>query len=142
MKRRFARIITLVLVAVSLAALVGCALGANPLEGTRWRLSEWTLSSLRPTDFTITAQFAGGQISGNSGVNSYGGACKVGPGAAFSAGPLASTEMAGPEPAMRAESAYVTLLTQAKTYKMAGDTLTLYDAGVNESLIFRPTSAK
>ena len=56
--------------------------------------------------------------------------------ASFSLGPIASTEMAGPEPAMRAESAYQTLLGQARSCKMAADTLTLYDAGGNPSLIF------
>ena len=37
---------------------------------------------------------------------------------------------------MRAEGAYITLLQQARSYKPAGDTLTLYDANGNESLIF------
>jgi heat shock protein HslJ len=45
--------------------------------------------------------------------------------------------MAGPELAMRAESAYDALLTAARSYKLAGDKLTLYDASGNESLIFR-----
>jgi len=107
----------------------------NPLDGTQWKLTEWTLSSLNPVDFTITANFADGQISGSSGVNSYSGSCTVGPGNAFLAGPLAMTEMAGPEPAMRAEAAYMTLIGQARSYKMADGRLTLYDAGGNESLI-------
>jgi len=121
--------------------VVGCKSNSdsttgNSLDGTQWKLTGWTLSSLNPADFTITANFADGQISGNSGVNSYGGPCTVGPGDAFMAGQLASTEMAGPEPAMRAESAYMTLLSQARSYKIAGGVLTLYDTGGNESLIF------
>jgi heat shock protein HslJ len=128
------------LIAVSLIALVGCSPAGSPLAGTQWRLTEWTLSSLTPTDFTITAKFANGQISGNSGVNTYSGPYKLGPGAAFSAGPLAGTKMAGPEPAMRAETAYLTLLGQAKLYKMADGKLTLYDKGRNESLIFEAAS--
>jgi heat shock protein HslJ len=44
--------------------------------------------------------------------------------------------MAGPEPAMRAEHAYLTLLQQARSYSISGRTLTLYDAHGNESLIF------
>ena len=123
------------LIAVSLIALAGCL-----LDGTQWRLTEWTLSSLSPADFTITAQFADGQISGKGGVNTYGGPYKLGPGAAFSAGPLASTQMAGPEPAMRAESAYMTLLGQAKSFKVADGKLTLYDKGGNQSLIFEAAS--
>jgi heat shock protein HslJ len=115
------------------------ASAGSSLDGTRWKLTGWTLNSLNPADFTITARFAEGQISGNSGVNTYGGPYRIGPGAAFSAGPLASTQMAGPEPAMRAETAYLTLLGQAKSYKMAGGVLTLYDGGGNESLIFEGT---
>ncbi len=128
------------LVSVSLMALAGCARAGSPLDGTRWRLTEWTLSSLNPADFTITMQFAGGQISGGSGVNTYGGPYRLGPAAAFSAGPLAATQMAGPEPAMRAESAFLTLLGQARSYKVAAGKLTLYDEGGNESLIFEASS--
>lgn len=129
------------LAALALVALFACsdcggsAAGAS-LDGTHWRLSAWTLSSLDPADFSITAQFAKGQISGHSGVNTYGGPYKAGPGDAFSAGPLASTEMAGPEPAMRAETAYLTLLGQARSFKVAGGRLTLYDKAGNESLVF------
>ena len=125
------------LLAVSLIALVGCSPAGNPLDGTQWRLHEWTLSSLSPRDFTITADFADGRISGTSGVNSYGGPYKLGPGDAFSVGQLAGTMMAGPEPAMRAESAYMALLGQAESYRIADGKLTLYDRGGNESLIFR-----
>jgi len=100
----------LLLLAVSLAVLPGCSSAGDPLDGTHWRLSAWTLSSLNPADFTITAQFANGQITGSGGVNTYGGPYKLGPGAAFSAGPLTATLIAGPEPAMRAEAAYFKLL--------------------------------
>jgi heat shock protein HslJ len=123
-------------VAALVAALVGCSAAGNPLEGTQWKLVGWTISSIDPATVTITAKFADGQVSGNSGVNSYGGPYKVGSGDSFSAGPLAGTMMAGPEPAMRAESAYLTLLGQAKSYKMTDDKLTLYDGGKNESLIY------
>ena len=136
MIRRSKTLAAVLLIAVSLIALAGCSPAGSPLDGTQWRLTEWTLSSLSPTDFTITAKFADGQISGNSGVNTYSGPYKLGPGGAFSAGPLASTQMAGPEPAMRAETTYLTLLGQAKSYKTADGKLTLYDQGGNESLIF------
>ena len=124
------------LAAASLVALAGCLHDESPLDGTSWRLTEWTLSSLNPADFSITAQFADGNISGHSAVNTYGGPYKLGRGAAFEVGPLACTEMAGPEPAMRAEAAYMTLLGQAKSFKVAGSTLTLYDKNGNESLVF------
>lgn len=127
--------------ALSLIALAGCSSDSgsshgSALDGTQWRLSEWTLSSLNPADFTITLRFADGLASGNSGVNSYSGTYQVGPGDAFSVGQLAVTEIAGSEPAMRAEGAYLTLLGQAKSYKVATGRLTLYDQGGNESLLF------
>lgn len=134
--------IGLLLLATLLVGIIGCENNSNstassPLNGTLWNLTAWTLSSLNPADFTITANFANGQISGNSGVNTYSGPYKqLGSGDAFSVGPLVSTEMGGSEPAMRAEDAYLTLLGQAKSYKMADGKLTLYDQGGNESLIF------
>ena len=134
-----------ILIAASLIALAGCSSGrgstkGGSLDGTQWRLTEWTLSSLSPADFTITAQFADGRISGRSGVNSYSGSYQVGPGAAFSLGQIAATEMAGPEPDMRAETAYLTLLGQAKSFRVGEGKLTLYDKGGNESLIFEAAS--
>ena len=127
------------LIAASLTALDGCALASSRLEGTQWKLVGGPISPIDPANVAITAKFADGQVSGNSGVNSYHGPCTLGPGDAFSAGPLAGTRMAGPEPAMRAETAYLTLLGQAKSYKMADGKLTLYDKGGNESLIFEGT---
>ena len=126
----------------------GAGAGVHALDGTSWRLTGWTLSSLAPDKFTITAAFADGKISGTSAVNSYGGtysagssgSSAAGSSGAFSVGQLASTEMAGPAPAMRAERAYITLLRQARSYKLAGDALTLYDANGNESLIFALTT--
>jgi len=123
------------LVALSVLLLVGCARGPSALEGTQWRLTGWTLSSLDAQEFDIRAAFADGKVSGHSGVNSYGGPYALGPGSAFSVGQIASTEMAGPEPAMRAEGAYVTLLGQARSYRVEAGRLTLFDAGGNESLI-------
>jgi heat shock protein HslJ len=127
---------SVILAAVLLVTSVACSRGGEMLEGTQWRLAAWTLSSLSPTDFTITAAFSAGQISGNSGVNTYGGPYKIGPASVFSVGQLAGTLMAGPEPAMRAESAYLKLLGEARSYKMADGRLTLFGEGGNESLIF------
>jgi heat shock protein HslJ len=132
--------VVLTLAVVSLAAGCGGAADDEPsLDATGWRLVGWSLSSLDPNDFTITAAFADGQISGTSAVNSYGGPYTTGPGDAFSVGDIAATAMAGPEPAMRAEGAYMTLLDQAASYTLAGDTLRLYDENGNESLVFTAT---
>ena len=124
---------------VTLLAVAGCGgsgSDAPTLDGTAWGLSGWTLSSLDPADLTITAQFADGRIAGKSAVNTYNGPYTEGPGDAFSVGALISTNMAGPEPDMRAEQAYLELLSQAKSYTLDGGVLTLFDQNGNESLIF------
>lgn len=126
----------MLIIAAFFAVLPGCAIGRGELDGTQWRLTGWTLSSLNPAEFNITAEFAEGRISGHGGVNTYGGPYELGSRTAFSVGPLVSTEMAGPEPAMRAEGAYLTLLGQAKSYRVDAGRLTLFDAGGNESLVF------
>jgi heat shock protein HslJ len=143
--RSFLALTFLAAVALVPVACGGSGACGHALDGSSWRLTGWTLSSLAPDQFTIMAAFAGGRISGTSAVNSYGGSYATGAGGSsaggsggsFSVAQLASTEMAGPEPAMRAERAYTTLLTQTRSYKLAGDILTLYDANGNESLIFR-----
>jgi heat shock protein HslJ len=122
---------------LSVAGCGGSGSGASTLEGTAWRLSGWTLSSLDPNDFTITAQFADGKISGGSGVNTYGGPYSAGPGNAFSVGDLAVTAMGGLGSDMRAEQAYLTLLAEARSYKRESGGLTLFDKNGNESLIFK-----
>ena len=126
----------LLLVASGLVALGACSTAEKSLDGTKWQLTGWTLSSSNPADFAITAQFDGERISGNSGVNSYSGTFKIGPGDAFSVGPIAGTRMAGSEPAMRAESAFLKLLGEARSARVATGQLTLRDANGAESLLF------
>ena len=144
--RRTALPVLLLLLAAPLvvAALVvtGCGSGdgdsdsAPSLEGTSWRLTGWSASSLDPAEFTITAQFADGKIGGKSAVNTYGGPYEAAEDGSFSVGDLASTMMAGPEPDMRAETIYLELLAEAKSYSVDGDALTLSDGNGNESLIY------
>ena len=129
-------IAAMLVVAVAISTLAGCARGHPALDGTQWRLTEWTLSSLNPRDLDITAGFADGKMSGHSGVNSYGGRYTVDARQSFKVESIASTEMAGPASAMRAEGAYLTLLGQARSYRVEAGRLTLFDAGGNESLIF------
>jgi inhibitor of cysteine peptidase len=109
---------------------------ALPLDGTAWRLGAWSVSSLYPGDFEITANFTDGRISGKSAVNLYSGSYTVGSSGEFSVGPLISTMMAGPEPAMRAESSYFELLGQARAYRANGDRLGLLDGSNKELLVF------
>jgi len=140
MTRASKTLAAVLLIAVSMVAVVGCSAAGNSLDGTQWKLTGWTLGSLSASDFAISAKFDGGRISGSGGVNRYSGPCQIGPGEAFSARPLATTRIAGPEPAMRAEDGYLGLLAKAKSYKMTDGKLILYDERGNESLTFEAAS--
>jgi len=106
------------------------------LDGTEWRLERWSESGIDPAAFIITAVFSEGMVGGTSGVNSYSGSYTTGPGDDFETGELASTMMAGPEPAMEAEAVYLRLLDEAASFAQTDDTLTLFDADGTESLVF------
>jgi heat shock protein HslJ len=126
----------LLFASLTVAGVAGCG-GSQPgLSGTAWKLTGWSVSSLDPADFTITADFTDDEVGGRSAVNSYGGPYTADSDGAFSVGPLASTQMAGPEPAMRAESVFFELMDQAAAYTSDGSTLTLSDQNGNELLIF------
>lgn len=121
---------------VSVASGCGCSAGARNLEGTSWRLTGWTVKSLNPARFPITAEFLKGMISGNSAINAYSGPIKIGPGNAFSVGFVAGTKMAGTGPAMRAEITYLELLQEATSYRTLNNTLILSDRRGRKSLTF------
>ena len=87
--RRFNVTVAILLIATSLIALIGCARRQPALDGTQWRLTEWTLSSLDARDFDITAGFGDGKVSGHSGVNSYGAPYTVGARQSFKVGSIA-----------------------------------------------------
>ncbi|MBN1320440.1 MAG: protease inhibitor I42 family protein [Thermoleophilia bacterium] len=110
--------------------------GTAMLDGTTWALETWSVSSLDPGDFVITAAFEDGRISGKAAVNQYGGPYTADASGAFSVGVLVHTLMAGPEPAMLAESTYFDLLEQARSYELDDDHLTLLAEGGSELLIF------
>lgn len=84
--------------------LYGNDAGSETLAGTKWRLTAWSVSSLDPSGYTITADFSESDISGRSAVNTYGGPYTITGGGAFSVGELHGTRMGGSEDAMRAES--------------------------------------
>ncbi len=126
----------------AVVALAACGGGdaTAELDGTSWRLAGWGDDSLDPAKFTITASFADGVVSGTSAVNSYSASYTTGPDGEFSTGEIASTTMAGPEDAMRAEQVYDELLGAAASYELAGDTLTLFDEFGDAALVFAPAS--
>ena len=142
--RRTAPAVAVIVVSASLAlALAGCSVlpatpwSGSPLEGVDWDLVGSSVSSVDMRAANITARFDAGTVSGHSGVNSYSGPYRAGPGDAVSIGPLAGTTMAVRNRSMRAEQAYLALLGAARHYRVEAGVLTLSDEGGNESLVFR-----
>ena len=123
------------LVVAGLALVAGCAASggtaksAGDLTGKEWTLVGSSVSSSDLGAAGITATFEAGQVSGFSGVNQYSGPYTADPDGTFKAGPLVGTLMAGPEPLMAAESAYLKLLEGCDSYKVDAGTLTLSTGG-------------
>ncbi len=118
------------------AMLAGCSTAPPRPDGTEWRLVGWSTSAQRADEHAITARFADGGVSGRSAVNTYRGSATFGEGSTLAIGPIATTRMAGPEAAMRAEGIYLELLAEAKAYRLEDGRLTLLDGNGNERLIF------
>lgn len=132
------RIALLALLVVAAVTMVGCGGRSSSfaLDGTEWRLAEWSVSSASATDFEITLTFDDGIVGGQAPVNSYGGPYDARPDGTFRADSISSTLMAGEERANSVEAAYLSLLQQVRRYAVDGDELTLSDARGNQLLIF------
>jgi heat shock protein HslJ len=104
------------------------------LPGTSWTVMMYNNGREAVVGLIAESQIslnfgAGGQVSGNSGCNTYSGGYEVN-GDQLKVGPLASTMMACDKPAgvMEQEQQYLAALQKAATYEIAGDTLTIRDA--------------
>lgn len=137
----------LALTTVGALAVVGCsAIGAaqgGQLEGVTWRLSTY-LADGKPVEVPAaigaTATFAGGQVSGSNGCNSYGGPY-VASGSSLTVGPLASTMMACGPVQSAIESAFMTGFQAAGSYTATEAQLTIYDTTGAQTLVFEPQTA-
>ncbi len=138
-RRLLAPLILVCALTALLLSACSAAGGSSQLDGTNWRFTEWSISSIDPASVTITANFKDGQIGGSAPINSYSGPYEATRSGSFLVGPINSTLMGGSEEAMRAERAYFALLDQARTYSRKGSELTLSDANGNPLLIFAST---
>ena len=105
------------------------------LPGTSWEVTMYNNGREAVVgliaDSKVTLNFsAEGQVSGNSGCNTYSGGYETS-GDQLKIGPLASTRMFCEKPAgvMEQEQQYLAALQNAATFEIAGDTLTMRDAG-------------
>lgn len=135
MSRRI-RILLAIAAALALVLLAGCGDEQASLDGTKWRLVSWSISSQQASDFTTTMAFKSDQLTGRAPVNSYGGTYETRDDGSIELGEINRTLMAGPKPEMKAEDAYFKLLEQVSTYRVDGSALTLMDAKENELLVF------
>jgi len=112
---------------LSVTACGGGTQDPAALEANDWQLSE-TSGSPNKGDLMvagITLTFDGETAAGFSGVNSYTGPYTAKADGSMSMGPFASTLMAGPEPLMTAETAYLAALGEVKSFSITDDRLTL-----------------
>jgi heat shock protein HslJ len=128
--------LTFMTIFVVAVVVAGCGGDEQGLDGTSWRLQGWSVSSLSPADFDITAAFTSDQITGTAAVNTYGGPYTTTSDGEFAVVDLARTLMAGSEQAMRAEDIYFQLLAEAQAYEIDGKQLFLSDANGNQLLIY------
>ena len=93
------------------------------LDGTEWRV---VVVAGEPTeaDVVATVRFDAGHVGGRGGVNRYRGSYEL-DGHALTVGPVMSTMMAGPEPAMRQEARWFRALDQPSTISLDGVDLVL-----------------
>jgi heat shock protein HslJ len=135
----------LLIVAGMLVPLGGCASSApeaDPaaLQGVEWGLTGSSVSSTDLGKAGITLTFDGTRLSGFSGVNQYGGDYTANTDGSLEIGVINATLMAGPEPLMQAESAYLQLLQDCDSFKVADGVLTLSTGG-NETLTYEAAPA-
>ena len=102
------------------------------LEARAWHLVR---GIAMPTGALITARFAGGTISGSTGVNRYR-AEYARDGSSLRIGAATLTRMAGEPGAAKAEADFIALLEAVAGHRVTDDTLRLDDAHGDEILAF------
>lgn len=106
------------------------AAGGNPpatLEGAAWRLKELPgpqSAALARLTRPVTLRFESGRLSGFSGCNSFSGSYRL-DGDRLNIGPVASTQMACPEPGASVEQAFHAGLAGTLLYQIEGEALSL-----------------
>ncbi len=97
------------------------------LDGTTWRLIQWSRDEYAEPRTEIDIQFDGGRIYGNSGCNRYQGTIEAGELAGdFSVvAPLAATRMACPPPTDAVEDRYLETLQLAQRFRFVATELVL-----------------
>ncbi len=110
-----------------LVPLAAAATAPDALDGTGWVLAA-IAGRQAPAGSTATLQFASGRLSGSDGCNRLAGSYSA-TGSAFEVlPPLASTQMACPEPVATEARAFTAALEAARGYRIDGALLQLMSA--------------
>ena len=110
--------------------LAACSTGAEALEDKTWVLESYgepdSLNTvLEDTEITATFDSTEGKVTGSAGCNHYFGDYEVSGNELSFPGPIASTEMWCGEEIGEQERQYLSALTDAESYKIEGDKLTI-----------------
>jgi heat shock protein HslJ len=127
----------IVIIAALSIVLIACGgSDANALRNTAWELESLAGNAVLPGT-TITLEFSDDQISGSAGCNQYGGSYQTGEDN-LSVGDIFATEMGciEPEGILEQETAYLTALGTAATYRVTADRLEIYDDAGAQILVF------
>ena len=98
------------------------------LEGTSWTLVELNYDQPVQADAEVTISFRQGQLSGSGGCNNYTASFSLGEDNPFvmTAGPVAATKMACPDPILDQETAYFAALGSVSQWGYEFGQLALY----------------
>jgi heat shock protein HslJ len=132
-------IILILLTSVLITVLGACSSTASdPLDGTSWNMYAYRKTKPLPGT-SITATFANGKISGDSGCNSYDGRYRVN-GDKITISDLFNTLMScppKPEGIMEQEQFILETLEDAQTYQLSEGILLIFRTN-GEALTFEP----
>ena len=122
----------LVLSALLLGACAGESAESLSVGTETWVLVDGQVDGqpLKVDNGKITLSFVDGEaMVGNGSVNNYRAPVAISGGRIEHTGPLITTRMAGPMPAMKLESEYLSALGEAETLERSGDKLTITGEG-------------
>lgn len=133
------RIIKVLLIMIIGISLVSCSPEVvDNLAGTSWVLDSWADDTMTTEGYGITLEFGNdGGTNGQSSVNQYGSAYEIKQDNTLIFSNTASTDMASTdEDRNKAESIYMTLLSEVQYYEISGEKLILKDKETSVILTF------
>ncbi len=120
--------------------LAACGQAGPALEDTTWVLESYgergnLQAVLGDTEVTTEFNSTEGKVGGTAGCNSYFASYEISKNELTIKSPIGSTMMACPEPVMKQEQQYFSLLETAETFQIQNGKLTISSSG-NQTLVF------